>query len=192
MMRAVILGNPQKALLHVAKSKLKSHDAACRQILARVAWFTSPGSPCRGHLAGVTLPGSPCRGHLAGVTLPGSPCRGHVAGVTSWTEPDRTGPDRVRGGFGAGSGRVRGGFGAVMGFMEYPGFRPLQKFGPDYGARPGMASFAQLELIRALWAEWSNGNDGLNTWLPRPPILPRYRPGSSRCWACRPMRMRKP
>ena len=41
MMRAVILGNPQKALLHVAKSKLKSHDAACRQILARVAGVTS-------------------------------------------------------------------------------------------------------------------------------------------------------
>ena len=97
--------NAQKALLHVAKTKLKLADDTYRQILV------------------------------------------HVAGCTSSTELDR------------------GGFEAVMGFMEYLGFRPLKKIGPDFGARPGMASFAQVELIRALWAEWSNGNDGLNNWL---------------------------
>jgi len=75
------ISNSQKALLHVAKSKLKLADAACRQILV--------------HVAGVTLPGSPCRVHVAGFTSPGSPCRGHVAGVTSWTELDRGGPEAV-------------------------------------------------------------------------------------------------
>lgn len=73
----------------------------------------------------------------------------HLAECTSSTELDRAG------------------FEAVMGFFEYLGFRPLSKSGPDYGHRPGMASFAQLELIRALWSEWSNGEDGLNTWLKR-------------------------
>ena len=45
------------------------------------------------------------------------------------------------------------GFEAMMGFMEYCGFRPLAKGAPRYGNRPGMASFAQLELIRELWRE---------------------------------------
>ena len=75
----------------------------------------------------------------------------HIAGVTSSTELDQDG------------------FNAMMGFFEYLGFAPLTKTGPDYGVRPGMASFAQLELIRALWAEWSGVGveDGLNTWLKR-------------------------
>lgn len=73
----------------------------------------------------------------------------HLTGCTSSTELDRQG------------------FEAVMGWMVYLGFKPMQKTGPDYGARPGMASFAQLELIRALWAEWSGGGEGLNTWLKR-------------------------
>lgn len=33
-----------------------------------------------------------------------------------------------------------------------------------------MANFAQLELVRALWSEWTQGRgteDGLNTWLER-------------------------
>lgn len=73
----------------------------------------------------------------------------HLAECTSSTELDRAG------------------FEAVMGFFEYLGFKPQEKTGPDYGNRPGMASFAQLELIRSLWSEWSNGQDGLNTWLKR-------------------------
>ena len=40
-----------------------------------------------------------------------------------------------------------------MGFFEYCGFRPLGKGAPRYGKRPGMATFAQLELIRELWRE---------------------------------------
>lgn len=40
------------------------------------------------------------------------------------------------------------GFEAVMGFAEYCGFKPLEKGAPRYGNRPGMATYAQLELIR--------------------------------------------
>lgn len=58
-----------------------------------------------------------------------------VAGVTSSTELDRDG------------------FLAVKGFFDFAGFRPMDKGGPRYGARPGMATFAQLELIRQLWRE---------------------------------------
>ncbi len=58
-----------------------------------------------------------------------------IAGVTSSTELDQDG------------------FSAVMGFAEYCGFRPLGKGAPRYGNRPGMATFAQLELIRELWRE---------------------------------------
>ncbi|MCX7299913.1 MAG: regulatory protein GemA [Rhodobacterales bacterium] len=80
-----------------------------------------------------------------------------IAGVTTSTELDQEG------------------FDAVMGFFGYCGFKPLEKTGHDYGERPGMASFAQIELIRALWREWSGqrvaGKDvdatGLNTWLKR-------------------------
>lgn len=58
-----------------------------------------------------------------------------IAGVTSSTELDQEG------------------FSAVMGFAEYCGFRPLGKGASRYGNRPGMATFAQLELIRELWRE---------------------------------------
>lgn len=58
-----------------------------------------------------------------------------IAGVTSSTDIDQSG------------------FEAVMGFAEYCGFRPLGKGAPRYGNRPGMATYAQLELIRELWRE---------------------------------------
>lgn len=45
------------------------------------------------------------------------------------------------------------GFEAMMGFADYCGFRPLAKGAPRYGNRPGMATFAQLELIHELWRE---------------------------------------
>lgn len=47
----------------------------------------------------------------------------------------------------------RAGFEAVMGFFEYCGFQPIENAAPRYGSRPGMASFAQIELIRELWRE---------------------------------------
>lgn len=73
-----------------------------------------------------------------------------VAGVTSSTELDADG------------------FSAMMGLFEHMGFRPLDRRGPAYGDRPGMASFAQIELIRALWAEYTRGRAGedeLTKWL---------------------------
>lgn len=75
----------------------------------------------------------------------------HVAGVTSSTELDKAG------------------FEAMMGLFEYLGFEPLVARGADYGNRPGMASFAQIELIRAIWAEYTDnvGEDALNKWLLR-------------------------
>ena len=77
----------------------------------------------------------------------------HIAGVTSATELDRAS------------------FDAVLGFLEWKGFAPMTAHGPDYGPRPGMASFAQIELIRALWSEFTHGAyDGeaeLNKWLLR-------------------------
>jgi hypothetical protein len=63
----------------------------------------------------------------------------------------------------------RAGFEAVMGFMEYSGFRPLGKGAPRYGDRPGMATFAQLELIRELWRELHGqatcDDEHLTAWL---------------------------
>lgn len=76
----------------------------------------------------------------------------HMAGVTSSTELDQDG------------------FDAIMGFFEWMGFAPLVKTGPNYGDRPGMARFAQLEPIRVLWAEWTKGDgtpEGLTTWIDR-------------------------
>ncbi|WP_413221534.1 regulatory protein GemA [Tritonibacter mobilis] len=75
-----------------------------------------------------------------------------IAGVTSVKELDRAG------------------FEAMMGFLEYCGFAPLTKRGQSYGERPGMASFAQIELIRDLWHEHTHGKAGeeqLNLWLER-------------------------
>lgn len=75
-----------------------------------------------------------------------------IAGVTSVKDLDRAG------------------FEAMMGFFEYCGFAPLTRRGPSYGARPGMASFAQIELIRDLWHEYTRGRAGedeMNIWLER-------------------------
>lgn len=63
----------------------------------------------------------------------------------------------------------RAGFDALIGFFEYLGFKPLTRNGPDYGPRPRMASFAQIELIRRMWTEYTQcaGDDELNKWLLR-------------------------
>lgn len=80
-------------------------------------------------------------------------CLVHIAGVTSATELDREG------------------FEAILAFFEWKGFAPMTAHGPDFGQRPGMASFAQIELIWALWSEFTGGvYDGeaeLNKWLLR-------------------------
>lgn len=76
----------------------------------------------------------------------------NLCGVTSSTELDQAG------------------FELLMGFFEYQGFKPMTRNGANYGPRPGMASYAQLELIRALWFEYSKGRAGeseLNKWLER-------------------------
>lgn len=61
------------------------------------------------------------------------------------------------------------GFEAVMGFADYCGFRPLGKGAPRYGNRPGMATFAQIELIRELWRELHDqdmcDDEALTGWL---------------------------
>jgi hypothetical protein len=62
------------------------------------------------------------------------------------------------------------GFDALMGYFGWRGFVPGRTRGPDYGRRPGMASFAQLELIRVLWEKYSHGRAGaaeLDKWLLR-------------------------
>lgn len=76
----------------------------------------------------------------------------HIAGVTSSKELDRAG------------------FEAMMGYYDFMGFNPTRADGPDFGDRPGMASFAQCELIRQLWHEYTRGEAGseqLNKWLMR-------------------------
>lgn len=65
-----------------------------------------------------------------------------IAGVTSSTELDRDG------------------FDAMMGLFQYLGFEPAKAQGQNFGARPGMASFAQIELIRALWQEHTSRQAG--------------------------------
>lgn len=63
----------------------------------------------------------------------------------------------------------RSGFEAVMGFFEYLGFQPIDNSAPRYGERPGMASFAQIELIRDLWREIHRDrfcdDEALASWL---------------------------
>lgn len=61
------------------------------------------------------------------------------------------------------------GFDALMGFFEHLGFKPLSASGQAFGARAGMASFAQIELIRTLWSEYTNDatESMLNKWLER-------------------------
>ena len=75
-----------------------------------------------------------------------------IADVTSTTELDQEG------------------FEAMMGYFEWRGFVPGRAKGPNYGKRPGMASFAQLELIRTLWQEYTHrkGDEAsLTKWLER-------------------------
>ena len=61
------------------------------------------------------------------------------------------------------------GFGAMMGYFVWLGFAPTVAKGPNYGVREGMASFAQMELIRSLWAEITRraypGEEEFNKWL---------------------------
>ena len=60
------------------------------------------------------------------------------------------------------------GFDTMMGFFEWKGFQPIgSKAGPkEFGARPGMATDAQIAYIRDLWDKFSDaGESGLNTWL---------------------------
>lgn len=103
------LTNPQKAILHVAKTQLRFSDETYRSAMAQ------------------------------------------IAGVTSSTELDREG------------------FEAMMGFFDYCGFKPTEAKGPNFGVRHGMASWAQIELIRTLWREMTRraypGEDELNKWL---------------------------
>ena len=76
-----------------------------------------------------------------------------IAGVTSSAELDHDG------------------FLAMMGFFDFCGFKPADAKGANYGARAGMASFAQIELIRVLWSEYTHraydGEGELNKWLVR-------------------------
>lgn len=63
------------------------------------------------------------------------------------------------------------GFDLMLAYFEWRGFEPLRN-GKDFGQRPGMASFAQLELIRALWREVTQNAYGreevqLDKWLLR-------------------------
>ncbi len=63
------------------------------------------------------------------------------------------------------------GFLAMMGFFDFCGFKPADAKGANYGTRAGMASFAQIELIRVLWSEYTHraydGEGELNKWLMR-------------------------
>ncbi|MBK0328140.1 regulatory protein GemA [Rhodobacteraceae bacterium F11138] len=62
------------------------------------------------------------------------------------------------------------GFEALVGLFEYLGFAPAEQKGRSYGNRPGTATIGQIELIRALWQEYTRaqaGEDELNKWLER-------------------------
>jgi hypothetical protein len=63
----------------------------------------------------------------------------------------------------------REGFDAMMGYLEYLGFAPIAAKGPNFGTREGMATFAQLELIRSLWSEITRraytGEGEFDKWL---------------------------
>lgn len=63
------------------------------------------------------------------------------------------------------------GMNVLMGLFEYLGFQPLTPNGQDFGERKGMATYAQLELIRVLWREYTHaayqGEDELCSWLNR-------------------------
>lgn len=69
------------------------------------------------------------------------------------------------------------GFDLCMAFMEAEGFdrEPAAPAAPSFGRRPGFASPEQVDLIRALWREWTGSTDesnatveaALNVWLER-------------------------
>ncbi len=50
------------------------------------------------------------------------------------------------------------GFDLAMAYLEALGFErtPVNRAVPGFGRRPGFASPEQVELIRALWRQWSN------------------------------------
>jgi hypothetical protein len=62
----------------------------------------------------------------------------------------------------------RDGFNAVMAYLTACGFRSTwtQR---TFGRRAGMATPKQIDLIRDLWSQWSDGKDDadLNRWLER-------------------------
>lgn len=59
------------------------------------------------------------------------------------------------------------GFLKVMHHMAKCGFRSTWTK-RTFGARPGMATPSQVDLIRRLWGEWSDaGETGLQAWLER-------------------------
>lgn len=60
------------------------------------------------------------------------------------------------------------GFERVMAYFTAHGFRS-DWTERTYGKRPGRASPAQIDMIRALWRQWSNDPDdtALNRWLER-------------------------
>lgn len=64
------------------------------------------------------------------------------------------------------------GFARVMKRFKALGFAHATPAAPQYGARPGMASPAQVETIRALWHTWHGGEGiegarALRHWLER-------------------------
>jgi hypothetical protein len=63
------------------------------------------------------------------------------------------------------------GFASMVALLEYWGHDARKPVGQDFGDRPGMASYAQLELIRQLWREFTDfaheGEAELETWLLR-------------------------
>lgn len=64
------------------------------------------------------------------------------------------------------------GFGRVMKRFKALGFAHTTPPAPQYGERPGMASPAQVDTIRALWHAWHGGEGiegarALRQWLER-------------------------
>jgi hypothetical protein len=63
------------------------------------------------------------------------------------------------------------GFDSMVALLEYWGADARKPVGRDFGDRPGMASYAQLELIRQLWREVTGfayeGEAELDAWLLR-------------------------
>jgi phage gp16-like protein len=56
------------------------------------------------------------------------------------------------------------GFDAVMDRFRAMGFTSSSR-AAGYGDRLGMASAAQLDMIRGLWAETHDSEDGLTSWI---------------------------